>query len=535
MKKSAWTLITTTLTIAAWPALAQPLPAEQEAIRAHVVYLASDDLHGREAGSADYGRAAEYVAERMKAAGLVPAGAKGGWLQPVPLIGAKLAAPPTMELFIGDKAVALEFGADFTATRPSPGPEEVDVRAQVVFAGYGVVDPVLGIDDYAGLDVRGKIVAILPAGPHGLNSEVSAHLTHPVVRARNAAARGAIGVVALETTRSRASFASGHRYWDMKAMLWSGSDGKPRDDGARALGALSLAGAAKLFEGFTVSYSQILEADKAGRKLPTGALPATLQVKQRYTVSQVSSPNVAGVLLGSDPKLRGEYVVLSAHLDHIGITRPVNGDSINNGAMDNAIGIASMLEVAKRMARGKAPRRSVLFVAVTAEEKGLVGSDYFATFPTVPKDRIVANVNLDMPILTYRFTDLVAIGAERSGIGPHAAAAAKRLGFTLVPDPTPQEASFVRTDHYSFVKQGVPSVTLAPGNGGGGAAAREHFRKNDYHQPSDEVDLPFDWVAAESFVAVNEALARGIADAPARPRWAKGDYFGTLFKGPVAE
>jgi len=204
--------------------------------------------------------------------------------------------------------------------------------------------------------------------------------------------------------------------------------------------------------------------------------------------------------------------------------------------MDNAVGIASLIEEAKRFkASGQAPRRSILFLAVTAEEKGLVGSDYFAAFPTVPKAQLVANVNLDMPILTYRFEDLVAFGAERSGIGPHAAAAAKSLGFAMVPDPTPEQASFVRTDHYSFVQQGVPSVTLSPGNGGPGAAAREHFRKNDYHQPSDEIDLPIDWTAAASFVAVNEALARGIADGPERPRWVKGDYFGTLFKGPIAD
>jgi hypothetical protein len=521
--------------LAAPAALAQPLPAEQEAIRAHVAYLASDELRGREAGTPDYDRAAEYVAKQMKAAGLEPGGAKGGWLQPVPLLGSKLAEAPTMMLTVGGNAVSLAFGVDFTATRAMPGPANVDANAQVVFAGYGVVDPASGIDDYAGLDVRGKIVALLAAPPHGLNSEVSAHLSHPWVRARLAAERGAIGIVSIETTRTRTPFLIAATMWDVQAMTWVGPDGKPRDGGAQALGTLSQAGGARLFEGAPFSYADVVAADKAGEKLPLGPLPATLRVTQRFTVAPVASANVVGVLRGSDPKLRAEYVVLSAHLDHIGVTRPVNGDSINNGAMDNAIGIASMLEVAKRMAKGKRPKRSVLFLAVTAEEKGLVGSNYYAAFPTVPKESIVANVNLDMPILTYRFQDLVAFGAERSAIGPHAAAAAKSLGFVLVPDPTPDQASFVRTDHYSFVQQGVPSVTLAPGAAGPGAAAIEHFRKNDYHKPSDEIDLPIDWTAAASFVAVNEALARGIADSPARPRWVKGDYFGTLFKGPIAE
>lgn len=530
-----WMLATAAVVLTASPAWAQSLPAQQEAIRAHVAYLASDELRGREAGTPDYDLAADYVVKQMQAAGLKPGGPKGAWLQPVPLLSAKLAEPPVMMLTIGGKTAPLAFGTEFTATRATPGDAQVDANAGVVFAGYGIVDAASGVDDYAGLDVRGKIVALVSAGPHGLNSEIAAHLSHPIVRAREAAARGAIGVVTIQTTRSRTPFALVARSWDVKAMIWVGPDGKPRDGGAKPLGLLSEAGAAKLFEGAAFSYADMVAADKAGQKLPTGRLAATLQVKQRYTVAPVKSANVVGMLRGSDPKLRGEYVVLSAHLDHIGITAPVNGDSINNGAMDNAIGIASMLEAAKQLAKGPVPKRSILFVAVTAEEKGLVGSDYYAAFPTVPKSSLIANVNLDMPILTYRFEDLIAFGADRSDVGPHVAAAAKSLGFRLSPDPAPEQASFVRTDHYSFVKQGVPSVTLAPGAGGPGVAPLLKFHTDNYHKPSDQIDLPFDWVAAESFVAVNAALARRIADAPERPRWVKGDYFGTLFKGPVAK
>lgn len=527
-------LLIPALLLATAPALAQTLPPEQAAIRAHVAHLASDELRGREAGTPDYDRAADYVAKQMAAAGLRP-GANGRWLQPVPLVAAKPAGEPVMSVAVNGAATPLAFGTDYTL-RPTPSAPVIDVSAPVVFAGYGVADPALGRDDYRSLDVRGKVVAIFYSGPQGLNSEIAAHLGNRVDRARIAARKGAAGVVFIESAQSRGVIpvSTIHRNWDARAVTWAGPDGRPRDGGAPMLAVVSQEGATKLFAGSRLSWDAIKAADAAGRPVPTGALAATLSTKQRFTVERLSSANVVGLLPGSDPRLRSEYVVLSGHLDHIGMTRPVDGDAINNGAMDNAVGIASMLEVAKRMAAGPRPKRSVLFVAVTAEEKGLIGSDYFAIYPTVPKSALAANVNLDMPILTYRFTDLVAFGADRSGIGPVAAAAVKRLGFALVPDPAPQEASFVRTDHYSFVRQGVPAVSLSPGPGGGGAAATARFLKENYHKPSDEVDLPFDWTAAANFVAVNQAIAEALANAPQRPRWVRGDYFGTLYKGPMA-
>lgn len=513
---------------------AQTLPPEQAAIRAHVAYLASDELRGREAGTPDYDKAADYVAKQMAAAGLKP-GAGGGWFQPVPLVVAKPAAEPTMSLTANGTTVPMVFGQDYTL-RSAPAGETVNVSAPVVFAGYGVVDPASGLDSYRGLDVRGKVVAIFYSGPQGLNSEVAAHLGNRGDRAKLAAARGAVGVVFIESNQSRGIIpvSAIHRSWDARAVTWAGPDGRLRDGGAPTLAVVSQEGAAKLFAGSGLRWEDVRAADAAGRSVPTGALAATLSTNQRFTTERLRSSNVVGLLPGSDPTLRNEYVVLSGHLDHIGVTRPVNGDAINNGAMDNAVGIAAMLEVAKRFREtGRAPKRSVLFVAVTAEEKGLIGSDYFATYPTVPKSALVANVNLDMPILTYRFQDLVAFGADRSTIGPVAAQAVRTLGFSLIPDPTPAEASFVRTDHYSFVRQGVPAVSLATGPGGPGKAAIEQFRKNNYHKPSDEIDLPFDWTAAANFVRVNHAVASALANAPERPRWARGDYFGKLYKGPM--
>ena len=215
---------------------------------------------------------------------------------------------------------------------------------------------------------------------------------------------------------------------------------------------------------------------------------------------------------------------------------PVAGDRIYNGAMDNALGGAMMLEVARAFQQsGKRPRRSILFVALTAEEKGLIGSDYFGHLPPVPKDRIVADVNMDMPIMTYPIEDIVVLGGERSSLGPVIARAAADEGLKVVPDPAPEEMFFVRSDHYSFVKSGIPAVSIDSGPGGAGAAAQKKFLAENYHKPSDQIDLPFDWASAAKFTRLNYAVARALADADERPRWNKGDFFGTLFGGYGAE
>lgn len=506
----------------------QPLPPDQAAMRAHVAFLADDALKGRQTGTADYDVAAAYVIAQMQAAGLSPAGDNGTWKQMVPLVAAR-PLTATATLARGEKSQSLVLGTDFVG-RASLTQDARQVSGEVVFAGYGVVDPTRGHDDYRGLDVRGRIVAVLYGSPAGLNSEVAAHYGNRDVKAALAASRGAKGVVFIESTSSRVSydFAAIVESWSGPAMNWS-RPGSTIADAAPQLAAISDAGAAKLFAGSKLNWARIRAADAAKKPVPTGPLSVTATFDQKSEIVRLASPNVIGKLQGSDPTLAGEYVVLSAHLDHIGVGEPVNGDSINNGAMDNAIGIAAMLEVAKSFrAAGKPPKRSLLFIALTAEEEGLIGSDYFAHFPTVPKGAIVADVNLDMPIMTYAFQDIVAYGADRSSIGPVLAKVAASEGLKLTPDPSPDEAYFVRTDHYSFVKQGVPSVSIDAGPAGPGKAATAEFIARHYHQPSDDMKLPFDWAAAQKFVRLNYGLARELADGP-KPSWNKGDFFGTLY------
>jgi len=527
------------LLLVALPAMAQTLPPEQSALKAHVQFLASDALRGREAGTHDFDVAAEYVASQMEGMGLVPAGGKGSWFQPVQLVTFRPSDKAKWTLTRGNTPVPFQFGQDFI-NGPVPSAPDFTAAGGVVFAGYGIVYPEGKRDDYKGLDVKGKIVALLPGTPAGLPNEVNAHFGDDDQKARLAQARGAKAVIILESAERHAqySFEAIVPFYDYPRNTWAGPDGVAHipAPGAPVVGYVSQAGAAKLFEGAKIKWADVLAAEKKGGRIPTGALAGTLATASKTRVRAVESHNVIGMIEGSDPVLKKQYVVLSAHLDHVGVGEAVNGDKIYNGAMDNAIGTSMILEVARAIqAMPTKPRRSILIVALTAEEKGLIGSDYFGHNPTVPKDALVADINLDMPILTYPLQDVVVLGGERSTIGPAVVAAAAAEGLKVVPDPAPEEMFFVRSDHYSFVQSGIPAVSIDTGPGGQGAAAQKLFLDNNYHKPSDQIDLPFDWDSAAKFKHVGLATTLALANADERPRWSKGDFFGVLFGGYGAQ
>lgn len=515
-----------------------PLPADQAALKAHVMFLASDALKGREAGSPEFDIAANYVASQFYAAGLKPAGDDGGYLQKVPLLSYKLDGSGAMSVTRGKAApVVLEAGKDFIAGA-NPEKPEYSVTAPVVFVGYGIVG--LGRDDYKGVDVKGKIVAFFGGAPASFPGEEGAHFQNPAAKAEIAKKHGAIGYITLESPLSAKSrpFAMYAAYANRPRVTWGTADGAGHiaAPGTPGLGMLSMAGAEKLFAGAKTPWSAIAKAAAVdGATFKAMPLPGTITIAIKTALTPMPSFNVAGMIEGSDPRLAGEVVVLSAHLDHIGVGRPdAKGDTINNGALDDAIGTASLIEEAKRFkTAGTKPRRSILFLAVTAEEKGLVGSDYFAHNPTV-KGTIVADVNLDMPIITYPFEDIVVYGANHSTLGPIVAKAAAEIGVKMSDDPLPGENIFVRSDHYNFVRKGVPSVFLWPGAGGPGRAAIDHFMKNHYHQPSDEIDQQpaINWQSGVRFVDVNFRIANAIANGDAKPMWNKGDFFGVTYDGP---
>lgn len=514
-----------------------PLPPAEAAMKAHVLFLASDAMRGREAGTQEYDIAAQYVASQYYAAGLRPAGDAGSYLQQVPLLSFRPADKGTVTTTRGDTSVTLEFGEDYL---PAGNPERAStlVDANLVFAGYGIVAPQYQRDDYKGVDAKGKIVAFFAGAPGGFDGEERAHFGSNANKAAIAAKKGAAGVIILETPTSAKvrPFARLTDSWDEWRMTWADAkgDGHLPARGTPTLASISMAGATKLFakdKGWVAAIKAV-EAGKPQVKAFTS--DATLAVALKTERKTVMSSNVVGIIPGSDPALKDEVVVLTAHLDHVGVGRAdASGDTIYNGAMDNAMGIASLIEEAKRFRdSGKPPRRSVMFLAVTAEEKGLIGADYFAHNPTVPKSKIVANVNLDMPVITYAFEDMIAFGAARSSLGETVARATATVGVGVGIDPMPEQGFFVRSDHYRFVQQGIPSVFLWPGMAGVGQEAFGSFLGTRYHRPSDEIGNPeIKWDQGVRFIEANYAIAREIADADARPAWKKGDFFGLLYNG----
>ncbi len=500
-----------------------------ERIKADISFLADDLLEGRDAGTRGYDLAARYVASQFQAIGLQP-GNNGSWFQQVPLARASLAANAPARLHVGDRSFVngseVVFGAN-----PLFGAQ--DFAADAVFVGYGLDDPAQGFNDYAGVDVRGKIAVALWGFPPGSPSEVAAHLVSE--KSRMAQARGAIGLINIVTPTLERIFPWKQQqpYATRPTLRWVGTDGQPflAAPKLQIEGRITPAAAEGLFAGAPRSLQSLLaDSGKTGVKPKGFALKQRIRVERTNAIEKITSPNVVAVLPGSDPALAGETIAVIGHLDHDGIVAPVNGDSIMNGAMDNAAGIATMLEAARAFVQsGVRPKRTILFAAVTAEEDGLLGADYLARHPLAGAGKVVGVVNLDMPILTYNFEDVIGFGAEHSTIGPAVRRAIASAGVALSPDPFPEEVSFVRSDHYMFVKQGVPSIFLATGIGGPGKAATEDFLGKHYHRVSDDMSRPFDWAAAAKFARINYLIARELADAPQAPRWYAGNFFGNTF------
>jgi hypothetical protein len=497
-----------------------------DSMRGHVEFLASDLMEGRETGTHGYNIAAEYVASRYRAIGLKPA-SDTGWFQQVPFV-ANLIDEQGSGLSINGQKFAVRQDVIMGPARKA-GNEIVE--GSVVFVGFGIDDPKNGHNDYKGLDVKGKIVAVLSGSPKGIASDVGAHYGR--TKQKMAEARGAIGVITIRTLERERT-----RPWTRETegpqhptMNWAQSDGSMFSEapGIRFGASLGDKAAEALFSGSKMPLKAILaEADKQGGRPKGFALKSTAKAERITTSAAVTSPNVIGMLPGSDPKLAGEYVLLMAHLDHVGMDPTKTGDKISNGAMDNASGTAAMLEAARALASGPRPRRTIVFAAVTAEERGLLGSDYLARNP-VGAGKVVSVVNLDMPVLLYDFQDVIAFGAEHSTMGPAVSRAAEKLGIGLSPDPLPSEGLFTRSDHYRFVQQGVPSVFLMTGFKNGGDKQFQDFLKTHYHKVSDDLALPINWDAAAKFARVNTMIAAEIANADAAPKWYSDSFFGKVF------
>ena len=511
-------------------------------------FLSDTLLQGRAPGTPGYDIAARYVATELEGMGLHP-GVAGGWYQPVRFEkAANDSSAGSLSLTINGQEQVMVESKDYvlspwfaSPTSKEGGNAESDVSAPLAFVGFGVTAPDRNYDDYAGIDVHGKIVVIIYGAPSTFPSTERAYYSDGVIKAKNAIAHGAVGAISVSLTEDWKRFP-----WDwivpqikVGSLRWLDKSGVPFDffPQIRGRAFLSQQGAEKLFKGAPKSLDEAFAVARSG-KPQSFALPGTAHIHTVAMQSVIESPNIIAELKGSDPALRDQYVVYTAHVDHLGICPAVEGDNVCHGAMDNASGTASLLEIARAYASlPKPPRRSVLFVFVTGEEKGLLGSDYFAHFPTVPLKSIVANVNIDgAPGLYYSMKDIVPLGSEHSSLGNDVSAAAKELGYELSPDPMPEEVSFIRSDQYSFVLQGVPAVDITDGikatdSKVNGLEILKKWLVTRYHTPLDNMEQTMDLDSAAKGSVLNFLVGYQVAQHDAAPTWNKGDFFGTTF-GP---
>ncbi|WP_294174548.1 M28 family peptidase [uncultured Sphingomonas sp.] len=515
--------------VGAAPAPDAELAASADRVRAHVEFLANDLLEGRGLGTRGHELAALYVASQFRSLGLRPGGERGGWYQRVPFRRAAHEGVPTVTLTAGGRTDKLRWASD-VAVRPSLTERQRDMRSALVFAGYGIADRALGTDDFRGLNLRGKTAVVFAGTPAGLNSEVAAHLGSQ--KARMAAAAGAIGLIEIPVQPNGQTRLG--QFAGSPAVDWvAGGTAGSTPSGLRFRMALSEQAAARLFTGARASLAQVRAQAAPRGARPTGfPLTASLTVRANSQWEDFTSPAVLGLIPGSDPRLASEYVLLTGHLDHLGIKKDAKPgeDRIYNGALDNAAGIATMVEAARAFtSAGTRPRRSVLFIAHTGEELGLLGADYWAANPTVPIGQVAAAVNLDMPVPLYPFSDVVAFGADHSTVARTVAAAGRTMNVAVSPDPMPEQSIFVRSDHYPLARRGVPAILLFTGYGSGGKPIWDKFFDERYHSVRDDLSQPILWDAAARYAQLNYRIARRLADDPQRPRWYAGSYFGEAF------
>jgi hypothetical protein len=513
-----------------------------EAIRADMRFLSDDALEGRGTGSRGYDIAAKFMATQFESLGLQPAGDNGSYFQNVPL---RLAKPDeartTLVLLRSGKEQTLTFRKDYLC-RGNPVLAETSVEAPVVFVGDGVTAPEQNYDDYQGIDAEGKIVAFLFEAPN-FESSLKAHYSSGEVKLRNAVAHGAAGVIVLDDPVLEHLYSFNEQVRDLSfpELRWLDKQQRPNDYFPELKGNafLSLETTKKFFEGSRHSADEVFAAAKAGKPM-SFEMPVTARIHNVTALKDVAGRNIVGKLEGGDATFKNEYVVYSAHLDHLGIGEPVKGDSIYNGALDNASGSAILLEVARAFSRMKTrPRRSILFLSVTGEEAGLLGSDYFAHYPTVNKTSVVANVNMDEDLMLWPLRDIVAFGAEHSSLDAVVQKAAARLDLSESPDPNPEEVVFIRSDQYSFVKQGVPAIFPVPGFKSDDPKIKpaeifKYWEETRYHQPQDDMDQPgLNWDAAAKYARFVFLCGWLITEDSQRPTWNKGDFFGEHYGHPA--
>ncbi len=498
----------------------------------HIEYLASDELQGRDTGSEGHLKAARYVAGEFERSGLKPAGTSG-YFQPVKFDVKQIVEEQSNLALVRDgKVEPLVLGDD--ANFGLRGDAQESTEAAAVFAGYGFHVPEKNYDDLAGLDVRGKIVVYLAGGPKSIPGPLKSHYQSAGERWKYLKAAGAIGIANIQNPKSMDIPWSRLRLARTMPSMSLADPSLQEASGLRLSIAINPEHADKFFEGTGHTIAEILRDADSDKPLPRFPLAVSIRARVHLKTSEVESQNVAGLLPGADPKLKEEYVVLTAHLDHVGVGQPINGDSIYNGAMDDASGVASILEIARLLHESNVKlRRSVVFLAVTGEEKGLQGSRYFAAHSTVNEKSIVADINLDMFLPLHPLHYIEVQGLAESTLGDDIRGVAKDAGVELQADKEPQRNLFIRSDQYSFIRKGIPAVAFKFGYLPGSPEETLHkeWLKNRYHAPSDDLNQPVDKTAAAQFNQIILKLAERVANASDRPQWKADSFFRRFSSG----
>jgi Zn-dependent M28 family amino/carboxypeptidase len=504
-----------------------------EKLRSHIAILSHDSLEGRAPASRGDKKATDYIVSQFKKFGLDPAGENGTYLQKVPIVGVTVDPKTTLTIAKGKQRHSLAYSTDFVATTETYEPVIALGDVEMVFVGYGIVAPEQQWDDYKNVDVRGKILVMMNNDPSSddpkfFGGKGRTYYGRWTYKYEIAAQKGALGAIVIHTTPS-----AGYPY-SVIQNSWSGImfDLEETSSASKLkLKAWTTEEATRKYfqlAGFSVDSMMALAEQKTFKPIPLGI---TLSMTMKTTIKRLETNNIIGKITGSDPVLKDQYLIFTAHYDHFGVGRPINGDSIYNGALDNASGTSLMLNLAETFASQKEkPKRSLLFAAVAAEEQGLLGSKYFANHPTVPAKQIAANINTDVINIIGKTSDTFFQGVDRSSLGNDLAEVAREMNLMVGKDPAPEQGSFYRSDHFSFAKVGIPAMSMGSGRTVVGVDTavvrmmRERGAKN-YHQPSDEMYADWNYDGALQQAESVLRLAWRIANIIEMPYWNAGDEF----------
>jgi Zn-dependent M28 family amino/carboxypeptidase len=520
------------LVIAALPGVAQDTAISAARIREHTRFLSSDLLEGRGVGVRGGEIAAEYIATQLALAGAKPAGDNGTYYQRVPLVGIETQPDATLGAAVGGKGLDFRWGDDFVGASQM---QRADARfeGEAVFVGHGITAPEFHWDDYKGVDVTGKVLIMFTneppsTDPKFFDGRALTYYGRWVYKYEEALRRGAKACILIHTTET-ASYG-----WDVVRNSWGRESPFVKlEAGAKALA----------FEGWmtreagekflALAGRNVDDLLKASERADFRPIDLGIQVRGHIPAKQrpLETRNVVAMIPGSDPKLKDEYVIYSAHWDHLGIGTPVGGDAIYNGAIDNATGCAILLELARAWgALPRKPKRSVLFLSVTAEEGGLKGSEYYAAHPLVPLAKTAVDLNFDALFPWGRAANVLITGAERTSIYPLARQIAKRLELGIAEDAQPEAGHYFRSDHFSLAHAGIPAFSIgvtefAGKPAGFGEQAYREYNSKHYHQPSDEFQSDWDFTALGQAAEYGLLLGEDIANQDRLPDWRPGDAF----------